>query len=111
MIGANTPSVVPGYVVDSSTTVVPGVTSVPRVSAAASTNERSGRPSRIGVGTVTIATSNPPHSAGSVVTWYRPLARPAATTDGATSSTYESPSARRLARPSSTSSPTTSWPT
>ena len=63
---------VPGYVVDSSTTQAPGRRSIPSPFAAALTYDRSGDRSRSGVGTAMTATSNHAASATSVVTVKRP---------------------------------------
>ena len=60
--GRNSSSVVPGYVVDSRTTSAPGLSARASVAAADSTNERSGAPSRSGVGTEITAMSNPARS-------------------------------------------------
>ena len=54
----------PGYVVDSSTTVQPRRTRGPRRVAACAMWERSGIPSFRGVGTVMTAVSNSPRSVG-----------------------------------------------
>ena len=70
--GTNSSSVVPGYVVDSSTTQAPGRRRAPRAPAAALTYDRSGDPSRSGVGTAMTATSNHAASDSSVVTVKRP---------------------------------------
>ena len=72
-IGTTNSSVVPGYVVDSNTTRAPGRTYRASVRVADSMKERSGRPSVKGVGTVTMATSNPAHERLSVDAWYRPV--------------------------------------
>ena len=66
--GATNSSVVPGYVVDSRITMQPGRTWAATTRAASSTCERSGTPSRSGVGTSMIATSNPSSAPSSALT-------------------------------------------
>ena len=74
--------------------------------AAVSMNERSGTPSRSGVGTVMIATSNPPRSTGSLVGW-NPAASARASSSSAMSSTYDTPVRKESTRSGATSKPTT----
>ena len=83
--------------------MAPGRTKRPSVAADDSMYERSGLPSRKGVGTVITATSKPAQVLASVVGTNRPEASAAASSSDEMSSTYDSPAASRLMRCSSTS--------
>jgi len=95
--GRTTSSVVPGYVVDSSDTSIPGRSSRPAARAAARTAPRSGpSASDSGVGTQITITSCGPMSASAAVA-RNPCARAAATSASDTSSTWDRPAFRPAA--------------
>src|SRR5262249_48955749 len=73
--------------------------------------DRSGTPSRSGVGTVITARSNPATARASSLARYCPASSTACSACDGTSSTYDSPACSRLTRWPSTSYPTTRWPT
>ena len=105
-IGRTSSSVVPGYVVDSSTTSVPRRSSRPAVSEAARTAVRSGpSASDSGVGTQMTMVSGSP-APGSLVVARKPAASIWATSSSEMSSTWECPPLRPFTTPWPTSYPT-----
>jgi hypothetical protein len=109
--GRTTSSVVPGYVVDSSDTKVPGRSSRPAVAVAARTALRSGpSASDSGVGTQIAMTSAGPATASSVVA-RNPWFNVSATSASVTSSTWDRPAISPATTFSLVSRPVTWIPT
>ena len=109
-IGCTSSSVVPGYVVDSRTTRVPGVSRAAIARVADSTAPTLGRlSSSSGVGTQMTIASASARTASSAVAW-KPLSRISATSASVRSSMWERESMSPSTTARDTSNPTTSSP-